>query len=339
MAENFNENITAEKSKKIRLTPKGLWRILKDTGSDFSNCRITRMSAALAYYTVFSIAPVLILVISLSAIFFAKGAIEGTIYHEIKSFVGSDAAFQIQELIKKASIKQGNWFASVASIIALILGATSVFGEIQDSINLIWGLKAKPKRGWIKILLNRLLSFSIIVSVSFILLVSLLVNTVLDVFLDVLIPNLMKLFPDIGLEVKLAYAMNFLITFLIITILFSIIFKVLPDAKIKWRDVLTGAVTTALLFMLGKFAISFYLGTRNIGNTYGAAGSIILILLWVYYSAIILYAGAAFTKNYAHFKGRRIYPNDYAVWTETIEMEKKDSFANVTTHPITTGKE
>ncbi len=328
MTSDSAQNKLTETPKKIHLTFKGLWQIFKDTGSDFSNCRITRMSAALAYYTIFSVAPVLILIISLSAIFYGRNAIEGSIYKEIKSFVGSDAALQIQELIKKATIKQGNAFASGASIIALILGATSVFGEIQDSINLIWGLKAKPKRGWIKILLNRLLSFSIIVSLSFILLVSLIVSTVLDV----LVNNLIKLFP--GLEVQLAYGLNFFITFLIITFLFSIIFKVLPDAKIKWRDVLTGAVTTALLFMLGKFAISFYLGTRNIGNTYGAAGSIIIILLWVYYSSIILYGGAAFTKNYAHYKGRRIYPNDYAVWTETIEKEVKGSFQDISTHNI-----
>ena len=328
MTGNHTKSETIEKPKRIKLSFKGLWQILKDTGSDFTNCRITRMSAALAYYTIFSIAPVLILIISLAAIFYGRNAIEGSIYSEIKSFVGSDAALQIQELIKKATIKQGNFFASGASIIALTLGATSVFGEIQDSINLIWGLKAKPKRGWIKILLNRLLSFSIIVSLSFILLASLIVSTVLDV----LVNNLIHLFP--GLEVQLAYALNFFITFLIITILFSIIFKVLPDAKIKWRDVFTGAITTALLFMLGKFAISFYLGTRNIGNTYGAAGSVIIILLWVYYSAIILYGGAAFTKNYAHYKGRRIYPNDYAVWTETIEKETKGSLQEIATHNI-----
>lgn len=305
---------------KIRLTFKGLWGILKATGNDFVNCRITRMSAALAYYTVFSIAPTLILVISLAAIFYGRAAIEGTIYDNINSFVGSDAALQIQSLIKSATISsQSNVFASGASIVALLIGATSVFGEIQDSINYIWSLKAKPKRGWLKILFNRLLSFSIIVSLSFILLASLIVSTVLDVFVE----RLIQLFP--GVKVYLAYSVNLFITLFVITILFSIIFKVLPDAKIKWRDVITGAITTAILFMLGKFAIGFYLGTRNIGNTYGAAGSIILILLWVYYSAIILYIGAAFTKNYAHYKGRRIYPNDYAVWMEHIEKEAKGS--------------
>jgi len=303
----------------MKISFKSAWQIIKDSGQDFVGCRITRMSAALAYYTIFSIAPLLILVISLSAIFYGKSAIEGTIYGEIKSFVGNDAALQIQELIKNATIARGNAFASGASIVALVLGATGVFGEIQDSINFIWGLKAKPKRGLIKMLLNRLMSFSIIVSLSFILMVSLMVNTVLDLVSD----RLVHIFP--GIAVYLAYTINFLLTFIVIAFLFGIIFKVLPDAKIKWRDVLVGALTTAFLFMLGKFAITFYLGTKNIGNTFGAAGSIIIILLWVYYSAIILYFGAAFTKHYAQFRGRRIYPNDYAVWTEHIEKEKTGS--------------
>lgn len=327
MKDTIAENNINQQPQKIKLSFKGLWQILKATGNDFINCRITRMSAALAYYTIFSVAPMLILIISLSAIFYGRNAIEGSIYNEIKSFVGSDAALQIQDLIKNATISRNNVFASGASIIALVIGATSVFGEIQDSINLIWGLKAKPKRGWFKIVINRLLSFSIIVSVSFILLVSLIVSTVLDVLEN----RLIQLFP--GIAVYFAYGLNLLLTFLIITLLFGIIFKVLPDAKIKWHDVLTGAITTAFLFMLGKFGISFYLGARNIGNTYGAAGSVIIILLWVYYSAIILYFGAAFTKHYAQFRGRRIYPNDYAVWTEHIEIENQGSLLEQASPP------
>jgi membrane protein len=300
----------------MQFSYKSIWTIIKNSGQDFINFRITRMSAALAYYTIFSIAPLLILIISVSTIFYGRSAIEGSVYSEMRSFVGDAAALQIQDLIKNATIAKGNAFASVASIIALIIGATGIFGEIQDSINFIWGLKAKPKRGILKILFNRLLSFSIIVSVSFILLVSLMVNTVLDILSN----RLIKIFPH--MTVYLAYAGNLLLTFIVTTFLFGVIFKILPDAKIKWRDVLTGAIATSLLFMLGKFGITFYLGTKNIGNTYGAAGSIILVLLWVYYSAIILYFGAAFTKNYAHEKGRRIFPNDYAVWIEFVEKEK-----------------
>jgi len=303
----------------MKLPFKPIWGIIKSSAHDFVTCRITRMSAALAYYTVFSLAPMLILIISLSAVFYGRDAIEGSVYGEIRSFVGDDAALQIQELIKNATVAKGNAFASGASIIALIIGATGVFGEIQDSINFIWGLKAKPQQGFLKILLNRLMSFSIIVSLSFILLVSLMVNTILDLISG----QLIKLFP--GIAVYTAYTINFLLTFLITMFLFGTIFKVLPDAKIKWKDVFTGAITTAALFMFGKFAITFYLGTRNIGNTYGASGSIVIILLWVYYSAIILYFGAAFTKHYAQFKGRRIYPSNYAVWTEHIEKEKSGS--------------
>ena len=171
----------------MQFSYKSIWTIIKNSGQDFINFRVTRMSAALAYYTIFSIAPLIILVISVSTIFYGRSAIEGSIYGEIRSFVGDAAALQIQDLIKNATIAKGNAFASIASIIALIIGATGIFGEIQDSINFIWGLKAKPKRGIFKILINRLLSFSIIVSVSFILLVSLMVNTVLDILSNRLI--------------------------------------------------------------------------------------------------------------------------------------------------------
>jgi len=303
----------------MSLSVKDIWQVLKQTFQDFGDLRITRMSAALAYYTVFSIAPMLIIIITLCDIFLGRDAIEGQIYGQIKSFVGSDAALQIQQLIRNATISKDVSWASVIGVVALILAATGVFTEIQNSINLIWRLKAKPRKGWLKMLLNRLLSFSMVVSLGFILLVSLVVNAALGLLTD----QLVRAFPEA--QVYIVYAINLLLQFIIISLLFGIIFKVLPDAKIKWRDVLTGAITTAILFMLGKFGISFYLGTRNIGNTYGAAGSIILILLWVYYSAIILYFGAAFTKHYAQFKGRRIYPNDYAVWTEHIEKETTGS--------------
>ena len=305
---------------KIRL--KSLWQVTKNSGRDFAQFRITRMSAALAYYTIFAIAPMLILVINLSTIFYRKEAtVEGSIYSEIKSFVGDAAAIQIQDLIKTASLSKGGFFASVISIVAIVVAATGIFSEIQDSINIIWGLKAKPKNGIMKILLNRLLSFSVILSVSFVLLVSLLINSLLDILLN----RLEQIFPYI----KVAYIGNFILTFIVTTFLFGAIFKILPDAKIKWKNVLKGAATTSILFMLGKFGISFYLGTKNIGDIYGAAGSIVIVLLWVYYSSLILYFGAAFTKNYALLNGGRIYPNDYAVWTEYIEKETKGTKPDV----------
>ncbi len=300
----------------MKLSFKSIWQVLKSSGQDFADFRITRMSAALAYYTIFAIAPMIILIINVSTIFYKKEAtVQNSIYGEIRSFVGDAAALQIQDLIRTATLSKSSTFASVISIIAIVVAATGIFSEIQDSINIIWGLKAKPTNGVLKFLLNRLLSFSVIVSVSFVLLVSLLVNSILDVLLT----RLERIFPHI----KIAYIGNFILTFLITTYLFGAIFKILPDAKIKWKDVLKGAVTTSILFMLGKFAITFYLGTKNIGNIYGAAGSIVVVLLWVYYSSIILYFGAAVTKNNAQLHGNRIFPNDYAVWTEYIEKENK----------------
>ena len=298
---------------------KSAWQILKQTFTDFGELKVMRMSAALAYYTIFSIAPMLIVIITICDVFFGRAAIEGNIYGQIKSFVGSDAALEIQQLIKNATISKDITWASVIGIVALVFAATSVFAEIQDSINHIWRLKAKPRKGWLKLLLNRLLSFSMVVTLGFILLVSLVINAVMDA----LVGRLVEIFPQ--LAIYAAYGINLLLTFLTTSFLFGIIFKMLPDAKISWKHVRTGAFTTAILFMLGKFVISFYLGKTQITSSYGAAGSLVIILLWVYYSSIILYFGAAFTRVYAQHTGSRIYPNGYAVWVQQVEVENKSS--------------
>ena len=299
---------------------KNLWSVLKQTFKDFGALGIGRMSAALAYYTIFSLAPMLLVIITVCSVFFGREAIEGRIYHQITTFVGSDAAAQIQELIKNAALSGNVTFAYVIGIIALIFSATGVFAEIQSSINTIWRLKAHPKKGGIgKMLLTRLLSFSMIVSLGFILMVSLVVNAVLDALID----RLVRFFPSI--TVYITYIINVLLTFITTSFLFAIIFKVLPDARIKFKDIRAGAFATALLFMLGRFAIGFYLGHSKVGSTYGAAGSLVIVLLWVYYSAIILYFGAAFTKAYVSRNGGHIYPNQYAVFIENIEVENKGS--------------
>ena len=296
---------------------KGLSKVIWQSILDFLDDKVLRMSAALAYYTIFSLAPILILVIGLLDTFYKKEAIEGKIYGQIAAFVGHDAALEIQQIIAKTAITGKSGIATVISIVVLVFSATGVFGEIQDSINNIWRLKAKPKKGWVKMLINRLLSFSMVVSLGFLLLVSLLVNALINALSD----RLALLMPQLSIIVL--YVVNLLLVFVITTLLFGIIFKVLPDAKIKWKHVLAGAVTTALLFMLGKWGISFYLGRSTISSTYGAAGSIIIVLLWVYYSAAILYFGAEFTRNFSQWKGSRIYPNDYAVWIEKVEVESK----------------
>jgi membrane protein len=299
-----------------KLSRKGVSGLFKDSFKSFSDHKITKLSGSLAYYTVFSMGPLLIVIISLCGIFLEKEAVEGKVYSVLQGFVGQDTAVQLQEIIKNASIGDKGIIATVIGIITLLIGATTVFAEIQDSINSIWGLKAKPKKGWLKFLQNRFLSFSIIVSLGFLLLVSLVVTSVIET----LSTHLKARFPDT--TVILFYILNLILTLGVSMLIFAVIFKVLPDARIKWRDVLAGALITAILFLVGKFGISLYISQTKVGSTYGAAGSLVVLLVWVYYSSIILYLGAAFTKAYAIRYGSEIYPTDYAVTTEEIEVEK-----------------
>jgi membrane protein len=260
-------------------------------------------------------APLLVVIISLCGIFLGRDAAEGQIYAQLDGFLGKDTALQLQQIIKNAYLNGKSTVAFTVGIITLLVGATTVFGDIQDSINMIWGLKPKPKRGWLKLLQNRFLSFSVIISLGFILLVSLGVTTILDGFSS----RLQARFQDVS--VIIFYILNQVITLSVISLIFGVIFKVLPDAIIKWRDVISGSIVTAVLFMIGKFAISVYIGQSNVGSTYGAAGSLIIILLWTYYSSIILYFGAEFTKAYAIAYGSEIHPSHYAVTTKEIEVE------------------
>ncbi|MBW8685780.1 YihY/virulence factor BrkB family protein [Chitinophaga rhizophila] len=300
---------------KIPATIKTYWQILKQTVNDFMEDKVLKLSAALSYYTIFSIAPMLIVIITLCDVFLGKEAIEGSVYGQINDMVGDEAALQIQQMIKNAALSGDSTWATIIGIVTLLIGATSVFGEIQDSINFIWQLKAKPKNGLVKMLLNRLLSFSMVVSLGFILMVSLAMNGIIELFSQ----QLARLFPQVTMV--LVYIVNLALTFLIISFLFAIIFKVLPDAKVKWKHVIVGAVTTAILFMIGKFGIGMYLGSSKVGTAYGAAGSIVIILLWVYYSAIILYFGAEFTQVYVQHFGGKIRPNEYAVYVKEVPVE------------------
>ncbi len=302
------------------LTIKETGSILKETFLKFLDDRGVKLSAALAYYTIFSLPPLLILITAVTGFFYGQDAIEGRIYFQIQGMVGKEAALQVQEAIKNTSIDNNSTWATIVSIIALLFGATGVFSEIQDSINVIWGLKAKPKKGFIKLIINRLISFSMIITIGFLLLVSLILNALIDLFNE----RLQLLFPD--LAVITFYVFNQLFMLSVITSLFITIFKVLPDAKIYWRDVFIGSIFTAILFMAGKWLIGLYLGGSDVATAYGAAGSVIIILLWVYYSSIILFLGAEFTQIYALRHGKTIQPSDYAVFvvqkTEEIAHPK-----------------
>src|SRR5215210_3954162 len=206
----------------------------------FSEDKITKLSASLAYYTVFSIGPLLIVLIFLSGIILGREAAEGTIYLHIQGLIGNDAAKQIQEVIKNASLSNKGGVAATIGVITLLIGATSVFGEIQDSMNGIWGLKPRPKTGWLQLIKNRLLSFGVIGSLGFILLVSLAVTA----FVEGLSDRLKNAFPDI--TVVMFYIVNLILTLGVTTVLFAVIFKVLPDAKIRWKDVWVGSIITSL---------------------------------------------------------------------------------------------
>jgi len=298
---------------------KEAWEISKDTFNGFSNDKITMQSGALAYYTVFSMGPLFVVIISLCSFFLGREAIEGKIYAILEDFVGKDTAVQLQQIIANAYVSNKSTFAATVGIIMLVVGATSVFGVIQDSINSIWGLKAKPnKNGIWKMIQNRFLSFSMIVGLGFILLVSLVITGVIEMLNN----RLLHVFP--GVAVIVFYILNLVVTLGISTLIFAMIFKVLPDANVKWKDVLLGAFITAILFLAGKFGISFYVSQAQVGSTFGAAGSLVVLLIWVYYSSIILYIGAEFTKSYAVKYGSKIYPNDYAVTVQSIVVEDEN---------------
>jgi membrane protein len=291
-------------------------KVLLRTFTGFMDDKGMKLSASLAYYTVFSLGPLLLLLMSLASLFFGDEAIEGTVFRELNGLLGASAAKQVQEIIKNINISGETNFALVVSIITLVIGATTVFVEIQDSLNIIWKLKAKPKKGWLAFLRNRLLSSSLIISIGFLMIVSLVVNGAIQLLMGFL-SRYLESFAEILLVV-----INLIITFIIIAVLFGIIFKFLPDARIKWRHVRTGAIFTALLFMGGRYLIGLYIEQTATESTYGAAGAIIVILVWIYYSAVILYIGAEFTQVYTEAFGGTIEPAEYAVHVQQKEVEK-----------------
>jgi membrane protein len=298
---------------------KGIGHLLKDSFSGFSEDKVPKLGGALAYFTIFSIGPMLLVIIFLVGIILGKQAVEGSLYQQIQQLVGSDAARQIQQIIKSAAISKGGTIAFVIGLATLLIGATSIFTEIQDSINGIWQLKARPRQSWWHMLISRLLSFGIVASIGFLLLVSLAASA----FIEGLGKKLQDLVPGFGF--MLFYLLSQALTLLTASFLFAMIFKLLPASQLRWRQAWPGALVTALLFMFGRFAISFYISKGNFGSAYGAAGSLVIVLVWVYYSSLILYFGAEFTKAYCNRFGNGIPPNAYAVSTKESSLEKTNS--------------
>ena len=296
---------------------KEFWKVIVATFMGFVNDNGLKLSASLAYYTVFSIAPLIILVISISSLVLRHYAFNDALYDQMREFVGSQATTQIQEVVKNLQLSGKTGTALISGIAILLIGASSMFVEIQDSLNIIWRVKAKPKKGWVKLLENRFLSFSLIISLGFLLLVSLIVN----IAVKALSTKLEHFLPY--LTITIFDLINVAITLLVIAVLFGIIFKFLPDVKIKWKDVRAGAIFTALLFMLGQYLIGLYIQYTAQASAYGAAGSLIVILVWIYYTSAILYIGAEFTQVYAEAMGSSIEPAEYAVHVEQTEVEQE----------------
>lgn len=295
---------------------KSIWKMLKQTIDGFSNDNGMKLSASLSYYTIFSIAPLLMIAISLAGIFFGQEAVQGKVYFQLRTLISDEAALQIQDIIKNMHNQHESFAGTAIGFVFLFIGASSVFLEIQDSMNYIWGIKAKPKKNWLRFINNRLLSFSLILGIGFILMVSLFLNALIDLVSD----RLHNYFNDS--LIYITYLVNVAIVLAITTLLFSVIFKVLPDAIIRWKDALVGAFVTSILFLFGRFAIGFYLGHSKVNLTYGAASAVVIILLWVYYASVILYIGAEFTKVYTLTKGNGIQPKDTAVFI--IKQEVKE---------------
>lgn len=293
--------------------------ILKQTFNGFIEDKGLKLSASLAYYTIFSLAPMLIILMAVAGVFYGREALQGKIFSEINQFIGNDAALQVQEMLQKLALSGKSTMAIITGVVTLIIGATGVFVEIQDSINQIWRVKAVPnKSSWLKFILDRVLSLSLVAGLGFLLIVSLLINSLvllLSAKLSTYLPDFTLVFIDL---------INLVITFVVLVALFAIIYKVLPDAEIPWRDVIAGSVFTGFLFVLGKYLIGLYISVTEVASIYGAAGTIVIIAVWVYYSAAILFFGAEFTWAYAKVKREQIKPSDFAVSVKQVEIEQGD---------------
>lgn len=293
---------------------KGQWQILKDAVSGFRGHKSIKLSASLSFYTILTLGPMMIVIFFISNLFWGRQAIQGEIHHKIGGIIGDAAALKIQDIIKNSSLNSNNLMAFIG-VAALIFAATTVFTEMQDSMNTIWNIKLKKGKVWKQKIKNRFISFLIVAGVSLLLLISLLINGVLEGFLS----TIKQMFPQIGIPI--VYIVNLLFTILVVALFFAFMFKILPDAHIRWRDVIAGALFTTVLFMAGKFAITFFLNITKMSSTYSSAGSLVILLLWIFYSSIVLYFGAECTKAYILKYGEEVRPKDYAVTVKVVTSE------------------
>lgn len=288
------------------MAPKTMWQLAKDTVKGWSDDNATRLAAALAFYTVLSIAPLLVVAVAVAGLVFGEDAARGKIAHELAAIVGPSAGEGIQTLLTHAKEPDEGILGSIVGVVVLLFGASGVFGELQSALNTIWEVEPKPGRGVLGVLRDRFFSFSMVMGVAFLLLVSMVLSALLSAVGEFFSSSLP------GGE-ALWQVVNFVTSFAVIAFLFALLFKVVPDVKVAWRDVWPGALATALLFAIGKFGLGLYLGRASVASPYGAAGSVVVLVIWVYYAAQILFLGAEFTRVYARHRGARVEPTKNAV--------------------------
>lgn len=293
---------------------KGVWFLASTTANDWVDDKAPRLAAALAYYALLSLAPLIVLALAVAGFAFGDEAARGGLARELGGLVGNAGAEAVQGIVKNARAPAAGIVSGIAGVIVLLFGASGVFGELQAALNTIWEVSPRPGRGIKGVVRDRLFSFAMVMGVAFLLLVSLIVSAALSAagrFMSGALP---------GGE-ALWQVVNFVFSLAVVTSLFAFLFKTVPDAKVAWRDVWIGALVTATLFTLGKFLIGLYLGTSTISSSYGAAGSLVLLVIWVYYSSSILLFGAEFTQVFASAFGSRIRPADNAIAAPRPEVQ------------------
>lgn len=294
------------------MRPRNVLTLLNKAASDWVDDGAMRLSSSLAYYAIFSLAPLLVIVISMAGLVFGEDAARGQLSQQIATIAGRGAGEAIQSAVQSsAAQKSTGVFATVLSTALLLFGASTVFAELKDALNTIWGVVVKPGRPFFTLVRDRFFSFSIVLAVGFLLLISLIISVLLAALGQFMSGR-------IQLSSAVWQTWDMVISFTLVSGLFAMIFKLLPNVRLRWRDVWLGAVTTALLFTLGKFVIGYYLATSSIASSFGAAGSVVIVLAWIYYSACILFFGAEITKGYARMFGSGIVPNSHAVLVDDL---------------------
>ena len=290
-------------------------KIIADSIQDFSSNQSMSFAAGTAFYTIFSLPAFLIIILNIGASLYSKTEIRNEIFAQVSNIAGADAQKTLENIIENFAINSDSTLAAGIAILILIFSATTVFASLQNGINHIWHIKPQPEKGWLKFAINRLLSFSVVLSIGFVLIVSL----VLDAVVSYAFGKLDEILVDVNL--RLISIGELIISQLVLIVIFALMYKILPDARVRWKDTWAGALITALLFVIGKFLIGIYMGTNDLSSTYGAAGSLVILLIWIYYSVVIFLFGAQITYYIAKNIGGGVKPRKQAIRIEEREIE------------------